>query len=70
MLRLADADAVAGLQRYCQVTFSGVCELTDASSDAQTDREVADDSNSPVMHRAGQGRHQFDWISGLTLQVL
>ncbi len=72
ILRIADADAVVGLQQYCQRNFSALPQLMHAANDEEAAagsrvgmERLTSDSSKPGPH--GQ---QFDWLHGVTLQVM
>lgn len=79
MLHIADADAVIGLERYCQNTFCAVQQLIEVAGDA-THSKASSDSITRLMAKdkaeqnqatsSGLGGKQFDWLHGVALQVM
>ena len=70
MLHNADADAVVGLHQYCQSTFSAVSQLANATRGEPTSRSPPADEGPSNGAEHSNDQHQFDWLHGVTLQVL
>ena len=75
LLSTADADAIIGLQRYCQRTFAGLAKLTDATQggkDSSLNGQDEDESLQEAKHSAALltfGGHHYDWLHAVALQV-
>lgn len=70
MLHKADADAVDGLHQYCQSTFSAMSQLANATRDESTSRSTPADEGPGKGSEHINDQHQFDWLHGVSLQVL
>ena len=72
ILHIADADAVVGLHQYCQRNFSALPQLIHAANNEEAaagsrigmERLISDSS------KPGADQQQFDWLHGVTLQVM
>ena len=75
LLSVADADAILGLQRYCQRTFATLKQLTDAfqgEKGSSLDGEDEDEALQEAIRAAApltSGGHQYDWLQAVALQV-
>ena len=79
MLHIADADAVIGLERYCQNTFCAVQQLIEVAGDA-THSKASSDGITRLMAKdkaeqnqatsSGLSGKQFGWLHGVALQVM
>lgn len=71
ILRIADADAVAGLHQYCQRNFSALPRLVHPANDekAAAESRVGMERPSSDSSKPGADGQQFDWLYGVSLQV-
>ncbi|KAL0031856.1 hypothetical protein WJX79_000268 [Trebouxia sp. C0005] len=71
ILRIADADAVAGLHQYCQRNFSALPRLVHPANDekAAAESRVGMERPSSDSSKPGADGQQFDWLYGVSLQA-
>lgn len=71
VLHIADADAVVGLHQYCQRNFSALPQLIHAANDEEAaESRVGMEGLSSDSSKPGADRQHFDWLYGVTLQVI
>jgi hypothetical protein len=71
ILHIADADAFVGLHQYCQRNFSALPQLVHAANDEEAaESRVGMEGLSSDGSKPEADRQQFDWLYGVTLQVM